>query len=66
MAFYATHLAILLREAAPHVDADFTARALLAALSPGAHLHARRALGWPLERLREGWRGLVARSRMTD
>jgi AcrR family transcriptional regulator len=59
LAFYATHLAILLREAAPHVDADFAARALLAALSPGAHLHARRALGWPLERLRDGWRGLV-------
>ena len=59
LALYATHLAILLREAAPHVDPDFTARALLATLSPAHHLHARRALGWPLERLREGWRGLV-------
>jgi AcrR family transcriptional regulator len=56
---YATHLAILLREAAPHLDADFTARALLATLAPGRHLHARRELGWSLQRLRAGWRSLV-------
>jgi AcrR family transcriptional regulator len=56
---YATHLTILLREAAPHVDAEFTAEALLATLAPGRHLHARQALGWPLERLRDGWRALV-------
>jgi AcrR family transcriptional regulator len=56
---YATHLAILLREAAPHVDADFTALALLAALAPGHHLQARRTLGWPVERVRSGWRALV-------
>jgi AcrR family transcriptional regulator len=59
MQLYATHLAILLREAAPQVDAEFTARALLASLHPALHLHARRDLGWPLERLRAGWRGLV-------
>jgi AcrR family transcriptional regulator len=57
--FYATHLAILLREAAPRLDAEFTARALLATLAPGHHLHARRALEWPLERLRAGWCALV-------
>jgi AcrR family transcriptional regulator len=57
--FYATHLAILLRDAAPHLDAEFTARALLAALAPGEHLFHRRALGWDVERLRAGWRGLV-------
>jgi AcrR family transcriptional regulator len=56
---YATHLAILLREAAPHVDPEFTAYALLATLAPGRHLHARARLGWPLERLRDGWRALV-------
>ena len=56
---YATHLAILLREAAPHLDAEFTARALLAMLRPAQHLYARRALGWPLERLRAGWHALV-------
>ncbi|MEA2290941.1 MAG: hypothetical protein QOD55_2938 [Solirubrobacteraceae bacterium] len=56
---YATHLAILLREAAPTVDAEFTALALLATLAPARHLHARRELGWPVERLRDGWRALV-------
>ena len=57
--FYGTHLALLLREAAPQVDAEYTAQALLAALSPGRHIHARRDLGWSLERLRAGWRDLV-------
>ena len=56
---HATHLAILLREAAPHLDQQCTAWALLAALHPTHHLHRRRGLGWPLERLREGWHALV-------
>jgi AcrR family transcriptional regulator len=56
---YATHLAILLREAAPDLDPEFGARALLAMLAPDHHLHARRGLGWPLERLRSGWHALV-------
>jgi AcrR family transcriptional regulator len=56
---YGAHLAILLREAAPHLDPEFTARALLATLHPSHHLHARRALGWPLERLCAGWEALV-------
>jgi AcrR family transcriptional regulator len=56
---YATHLAILLREAAPYLDAELTARAMLATLNPADHLYARRALGWPLERIRRGWHALV-------
>jgi AcrR family transcriptional regulator len=56
---YATHLTILLREAAPHLDAEFTSLALLATLAPGYHLHARRDLGWSLDRLRGGWHALV-------
>ncbi len=56
---YATHLGILLREAAPGLDADYTARALLAMLSPGQHVLRRRGLGWSVERLRSGWYGLV-------
>jgi AcrR family transcriptional regulator len=56
---FATHLMILLREAAPHLDAEFTAQALLATLSPARHLQARRDQGWPLERLCAGWRSLV-------
>jgi AcrR family transcriptional regulator len=60
VALYATHLSILLREAAPRLDADFTARALLDAVSPGAHLFARRRLAWSLDRQKAGWRALVA------
>lgn len=56
---YATHLAILLREAAPELDPEFTAWALLATLHPAHHLHARKGLGWPVERLRAGWHTLV-------
>jgi AcrR family transcriptional regulator len=56
---YATHLAILLRDAAPQLDATLAAEALLATLAPAHHVHLRRELGWPLERLRDGWRGLV-------
>jgi len=58
--FYATHVAILLREATPQLDPDFTAQALLAMLSPTHHLRTRRAYGWSLERVREGWREIVA------
>ena len=56
---YATHLAMLLREAAPQCDPDFTAQALLASLGPAQHVYAREGLGWPVERLREGWRAVV-------
>jgi AcrR family transcriptional regulator len=56
---YATHLAILLREAAPRLDAAFTARALLATLDPAQYVYARRGLGWSPERLRSGWYALV-------
>ncbi len=57
--FFATHLVILLRKAAPQLDAEFTAEALLATLAPAHHLRVRRGLDWPLDRLREGWRELV-------
>jgi AcrR family transcriptional regulator len=59
-AAYALHLTILLREAAPHVDAEYTAEALLALFAPEHHLRQRAVLGWSLERVREGWRGFVA------
>jgi AcrR family transcriptional regulator len=57
--FYATHLTILLRDASPRLDAEYTAQALLATLGPAQHLRARVALDWPLERLRGGWHGVV-------
>ena len=56
---YTTHLVILLREAAPDLDAEYTARAMLAMLHPAHHLYARRALAWPLARLRDGWHTFV-------
>jgi AcrR family transcriptional regulator len=52
---YATHLKILIAEAAPELDAPLTARALLATLGPGHYLHSRRALGWEVERIKQGW-----------
>jgi AcrR family transcriptional regulator len=58
-ALYATHLAILLREATPHLDPEYTAQALLAVLGPAQHLRARRRLDWPVERLLAGWHALV-------
>lgn len=60
-ALFATHLTILLEEAAPHVDAPLMAEALLATLAPSHHLRLRHGLGWPLERLREGWDQLIDR-----
>ena len=56
-ALYATHLAILIREAAPHLDAEFTAEALLATLAPSHHLRLRHGVGWSLDRMRDGWAG---------
>ena len=59
LSVYATHIAILLREAAPLVDPQFTAEALLATLSPQHHLRMRRGHGWSLDRVRAGWCALV-------
>jgi AcrR family transcriptional regulator len=56
---YATHLAILLAEAAPALDARFTAEALLATLAPAHHLRMRAGLGYPLEAMIAGWGALV-------
>ena len=56
---YTTHLAILLREAAPLLDAQFTAEALLAMLAPAHHLRTRGLLGWPLQRMRDGWDAMI-------
>jgi AcrR family transcriptional regulator len=57
--FYSTHVAILLAEAAPHLDAHFTAQALLATLGPTEHVRARVGYGWPAERMKSGWCALV-------
>jgi AcrR family transcriptional regulator len=57
--FYLTHLAVLLREAAPGLDAEHTSRMLLAGLRPHEFLIMRRDLGWSLERLQDGWERMV-------
>ena len=54
------HLAILLGEAAPALDAPLTARSLLATLAPGPYVHARTALGWDVERIKQGWAAMAA------
>lgn len=56
---YATHLSILLREAAPELDPELTARYLMATLSPAEFVIARRGMEWSLERLVDGWCALV-------
>jgi AcrR family transcriptional regulator len=55
----ATHLRLLLEEAAPDVDADFVAEALMASLAPAHFLRLRHDLGWPLARVVGGWCDLV-------
>jgi AcrR family transcriptional regulator len=42
---YATHLVLLLREAAPELDARYTAEALLATLAPSHYLRMRLSYG---------------------
>ena len=54
---YATHLAILLEEAAPHLDAHFTAEALLATLAPAHHLRMRAR--YSLSQMVDGWAAVV-------
>jgi AcrR family transcriptional regulator len=56
---YLTHLAVLLREACPGVDAQHAARVLWAGLGPAEFIASRRGLGWSLERLQRGWEMLV-------
>jgi AcrR family transcriptional regulator len=56
---YRFHLAMLVREADPEADADFAAVSLLAPFEPRVHLHLRRELDWPLERIQDGWCRLV-------
>jgi hypothetical protein len=59
LALYTTHLRILLEEAAPHLDARYTAESLIAMLDPAQHLRMRRLLGYSLDQLVRGWDQLV-------
>jgi hypothetical protein len=58
-AFFITHLKILLEAAAPHLDAEFTAEALLATLAPAHHLRLRER--YSLAQMAQRW-GELAQS----
>src|SRR3982751_4812961 len=60
-ALYRTHLAMLVREAAPELDDEFIAEALLAPFSAETFLYLRKGRELPLERLEEGYDQLVSR-----
>ncbi len=57
--FYLAHLTLLLREAAPSLDAEYAAHTLLAGLAPGHHALLRGVLGWERERLVSAWCRLI-------
>lgn len=56
---YRFYISTLLREAAPHLDADYTADALLGTLSAGFIAYLREVREMDLERVAEGWESMV-------
>jgi AcrR family transcriptional regulator len=60
-ALYRTHLAMLVREAAPELDDEYLAEALLAPLTAETFLYLRKGRDLPLERIEAGYEQLVRR-----
>ncbi len=60
-ALYRTHLAMLVREAAPELDDEFMAEALLTPLGAETFLYLRKGRELPLERIEAGFEQLVRR-----
>ncbi len=60
-AFYRLHMAMLIREADPTLDADYIADVLLAALSARVLAYMGTVRQMPRERLTAGWAQLVRR-----
>src|SRR3954454_13219218 len=58
---YRAHLVSLLREAAPEVDAGYTADCLLAPFGAELFMHQRRGRGVPLSELKTGWEAFARR-----
>jgi hypothetical protein len=54
------HVASLIEELDPCLDADYHADSLLAVLAADQYLHLRRGRGMSVERIREGWDSVVA------
>jgi AcrR family transcriptional regulator len=60
-ALYRTHLAMLVREAAPELDDEYLAEALLAPLTAETFLYLRKGRDLPLRRIEAGYEQLVRR-----
>lgn len=58
---YRVHVATLVREAAPDLDAELAADSLLATLSAEVVLHQLRGLQMTLDRLAAGWQTIAGR-----
>jgi AcrR family transcriptional regulator len=58
---YRAHVITLIRDAAPDLDAEYTAEALLAQLGAEVVLHQLRGRGMTLARLAAGWESLARR-----
>ncbi|MGA2925242.1 MAG: helix-turn-helix domain-containing protein, partial [Solirubrobacteraceae bacterium] len=58
---YRAHVTILIRDAAPDLDADYAAEALLATLGAEVVLHQLRQPGMTLDRLAAGWETIIRR-----
>jgi AcrR family transcriptional regulator len=58
-AAYRTHLAVLLREAAPAIDVEYAVHALVISFDARLHHHLRHDRGWPLQRIQDGWCALA-------
>jgi hypothetical protein len=52
---------MLIRDAAPDLDADYVAEALLATLGAEVVLHQLRRPGMTLDRLAAGWETIIRR-----
>ena len=58
---YCAHVTILIRDAAPDLDADYVAEALLATLGAEVVLHQLREPAMTLDRLAAGWETIIRR-----
>jgi AcrR family transcriptional regulator len=59
--FYRAHIAMLVRECDPRLDADYLTEALLAPLAADVFIYQRRALEMDLDRIVAGYAELVRR-----
>lgn len=62
---YRAHLMMLIREANPELDAEYTADALLAPLGADIVTYQLTTRGMTLERLAEGWKAIAHRLALT-